>query len=111
MARRTFIAVYIMASGRNGTLYIGVTSELVLRVQEHKSGQIEGFTKRYGCKYLVWYEPHEDMASAIQREKSLKRWLRQWKLDLIERENPDWRDLSEEWFALPPDAITLDPWP
>jgi putative endonuclease len=111
MPQRTLIAVYIMASGRNGTLYIGVTSELVARVQQHKLGLIEGFTERYGCKCLVWFERHDDMASAIRREKSLKRWLRQWKIDLIERENPRWRDLSEDWFALPPDAITLDPWP
>jgi putative endonuclease len=91
------IAVYIMASGRNGTLYVGVTSELDRRVASHKTGALDGFSKRYGCTRLVWYEPHADMRAAIQREKSLKRWLRKWKLALIEDLNPDWRDLSEAW--------------
>lgn len=92
------IAVYIMASGRNGTLYIGVTSELENRVASHKAGAVPGFTQRYGCKRLVWYEPHEDIAAAIQREKSLKRWLRAWKLKLIEDANPEWRDLADDWL-------------
>jgi putative endonuclease len=109
VGRDAWIAVYIMASRRNGTLYIGVTSQLVARVLEHKRGVRDGFTKRYGCKMLVWYEAHEDMASAIQRESSIKRWYRDWKLALIERENPEWRDLSEGWFDFPADAITLDP--
>jgi putative endonuclease len=98
-----------MASRRNGTLYTGVTSQLVARVLEHKRDVREGFAKRYGCKTLVWYEPHEYMASAIQRETSIKRWNRVWKLALVERENPEWRDLSEGWFDFPADAITLDP--
>jgi putative endonuclease len=84
-----------MASGRYGTLYIGVTSDLSRRIWEHREGLIPGFTKRYGCKRLVWYEPHEGMVEAIQREKSLKRWPRDWKINLIERENPDWADLYE----------------
>ena len=86
-----------------------MTSQLVARVLEHQRGVRDGFAKRYGCKTLVWYEPHEDMRSAIQRETSIKRWNRDWKLTLIERENPEWRDLSEGWFNSPADAITLDP--
>ena len=99
VGRNPQIAVYIMASGRNGTLYLGVTSELEQRVSQHKQGLIPGFSKRYGCKRLVWYEPHEDMTAAIAREKLLKHWLRDWKLKLIEDLNPDWRDLSDGWWA------------
>jgi len=84
-----------MASKRNGTLYIGVTSNLEQRVYEHREGISEGFTKRYTCKMLVWYEEHEDIGSAIQREKTLKQWYRKWKLKLIEEMNPDWEDLYE----------------
>jgi len=86
-------AVYILASKRNGTLYIGVTSELTKRVWEHKNDLVEGFTKRYGVHRLVWYELHESMESAIKREKSIKEWKRVWKLELIESANPDWEDL------------------
>ncbi|MHB8910409.1 MAG: GIY-YIG nuclease family protein [Syntrophales bacterium] len=86
-------AVYILASKRNGTLYIGVTSDLVKRVWEHNSDIAEGFTKRYGVHQLVWYELHENMESAIKREKQLKEWKRQWKLKLIEDTNPNWMDL------------------
>jgi putative endonuclease len=86
-------AVYILASKRNGTLYIGVTSDLVKRIGEHKNNVVEGFTKRYGIHTLVWYELHESMQSAIEREKRLKEWKRVWKLELIEKENPDWQDL------------------
>ena len=85
--------LYIMASERNGTLYIGVTSDLEQRVFEHREGAIDGFTKRYGCKNLVWYEEYFDISDAIQREKSLKRWYRKWKLKLIEDMNPNWDDL------------------
>jgi putative endonuclease len=88
-------AVYILASKRNGTLYIGVTSDLVKRAWEPKNNLIEGFTKRYGVHRLVYYELHEDMVSAIRREKQMKKWNRAWKLELIERQNSDWRDLSE----------------
>ena len=87
--------VYIMASKQNGTLYLGVTSNIEQRVFEHREGLIEGFTRRYGCKRLVWYEEHEDIGSAIQREKTLKHWYRKWKLKLIESMNPDWDDLYE----------------
>ena len=88
-------AVYILASKRNGTLYIGVTSDLSKRVWEHKNDLVEGFTKRYGIHRLVYYELHEDMESAINREKQMKQWNRAWKLELIEKQNPDWRELWE----------------
>jgi len=88
--------VYILASQRNGTLYIGVTSNLIKRVWEHKNDLAEGFTKKYGVHTLVWYEVHEDMVSAIDREKALKEWKREWKLELIEAMNPEWRDLYED---------------
>ena len=88
--------VYILASKRNGTLYTGVTSELVKRIWEHKSDLVEGFTKQYGVHTLVWYEVHDTMDGAITREKQIKEWKRRWKLDLIERSNPAWRDLYED---------------
>ncbi len=82
-----------MASRHSGTIYIGVTSDLARRVYEQREGAIGGFTKRYGCHRLVWYEVHESMVAAIQREKSLKRWPRDWKTTLIEAQNPLWADL------------------
>ncbi|MBM3342691.1 MAG: GIY-YIG nuclease family protein [Betaproteobacteria bacterium] len=88
--------VYILASSRNGTLYVGVTSDLVKRVWEHKNDFVEGFTKQYGVHALVWYEVHETMESAIAREKALKYWKRAWKLRLIEEMNPGWDDLYEK---------------
>ena len=88
--------VYILANKRNGTLYVGVTSDLVQRVWEHKNDFVEGFTKLYGVHTLVWYEEHGGIEDAIQREKNIKRWRREWKLDLIERMNPSWRDLYED---------------
>ena len=96
MKRELHPAVYIMASARNGTLYIGVTSNLVQRVWQHREGVVEGFTHRYRIKTLVWYEQHDTMESAITREKALKKWNRDWKLRLIEASNPDWRDLWPE---------------
>lgn len=89
-------AVYILASGYNGTLYIGVTSHLIQRVWQHKQDLVEGFTKKYGVHFLVYYEMHEEMRAAIQREKQLKKWNRQWKIILIEKMNPAWKDLWEE---------------
>ena len=86
-------AVYILASRRIGTLYIGVTSDLVKRVWQHKEDLVEGFTKRYGVHALVYYELHGDMVNAIQREKQMKKWNRAWKIALIEKENPEWLDL------------------
>jgi putative endonuclease len=82
-----------MASRRNGTLYIGVTSNLAGRVYQHRAGQIEGFTKKYGCKLLVWYEAYEDLDAARLRELQIKKWKRAWKIELIERDNPLWKDL------------------
>jgi putative endonuclease len=90
--------VYIMASGRNGTIYIGVTSDLAARAYQHRNGLIDGFTKKYGCKLLVWYEAHDDLDNARLRELQLKKWNRQWKLSEIERMNPDWNDLFESLF-------------
>ena len=89
-------SVYLLASRRNGTLYVGVTSNLVQRVWQHREGLAEGFTRRYGVKQLVWFELHDDMASAIRREKAIKEWRRAWKIELIEKINPGWRDLYEE---------------
>ena len=91
-------AVYILASKRNGTLYTGVTSDLIKRVYEHKNNLVEGFTKKYDVHRLVYFEPCEDMVSAIAREKQIKKWNRQWKLRLIEEQNPEWRDLYEGLF-------------
>ena len=88
--------VYILASKRNGTLYIGVTSDLVKRIWEHKNQLVEGFTKKYHVQQLVYFEQHQDMLSAITREKQLKKWNRAWKIALIEEGNPDWRDLWED---------------
>jgi putative endonuclease len=85
--------VYMMASRKNGTLYIGVTSDLVRRVWQHKNDILEGFTQKYGVHRLVWYESTTDAHTAIQREKRLKKWRRQWKIDLIEEDNPNWEDL------------------
>jgi len=89
-------AVYILASRQNGTLYIGVTSDLAGRVWTHKNEVIEGFTKKYRIHRLVYYEMHPDMPSAITREKQLKKWNRAWKLELIEEKNPDWNDLWDK---------------
>jgi putative endonuclease len=89
-------AVYILASKRNGTLYVGVTSNLQKRAWEHKNELIEGFTKKYGVHLLIYYELYDDMMSAITREKQIKKWNRAWKLELIEKQNPDWKDLWKE---------------
>ena len=88
--------VYILASRRNGTLYIGVTSNLAERVWQHRSGLADGFTKKYGVHTLVWHEAHATMESAIAREKALKKWKRAWKLELINKANPTWRDLYHD---------------
>ncbi|MCR4332956.1 MAG: GIY-YIG nuclease family protein [Sulfuricaulis sp.] len=85
--------VYMLASDKNGTLYVGVTSNLIKRVWEHKNDSAHGFTKRYRVHDLVWYELRDSMESAISREKAIKEWKRQWKLDLVEHGNPEWKDL------------------
>ncbi|MEY3747103.1 MAG: hypothetical protein RL194_562 [Pseudomonadota bacterium] len=88
--------VYILASERNGTLYVGVTSDLIKRVWQHKNDLVDGFTRKYCVHRLVWYESHPTMASAIMREKALKNWHRVWKIRIIEQMNPDWLDLYQE---------------
>ncbi len=90
-------AVYIMASGRNGTLYIGVTSDLMARIVQHREGVTDGFSKRYGVNRLVWFAMADTIDAAITREKQLKVWKRSWKTTLIETDNPTWRDLAEDW--------------
>jgi putative endonuclease len=90
--------VYILASDRNGTLYIGVTSNLKRRVDEHKRGVTGGFTSKYNANILVYYEMTNSIDLAIQREKTLKKWNRRWKIDLVEKANPDWKDLFEDFI-------------
>jgi putative endonuclease len=92
-------SVYILASKRNGAIYVGVTSDLFIRIGIHKQDLIEGFTKRYGVHRLVYYEMHETMDAAILREKRLKKWNRAWKLRLIEGVNPEWHDLFDEFWG------------
>jgi len=87
--------VYILASTKNGTLYIGVTNNLIRRVHEHKNDLADGFTKKYGVHNLVYYEQTEDVDAALHREKQLKKWNRQWKINLIEKSNPAWHDLYD----------------
>ena len=88
--------VYILASERNGTLYIGVTNDLIRRIYEHKNDLVPGFTDKYGVLKLVYYEQVDDIRSAIEREKQLKKWSRRWKLELIEKANADWKNLYDE---------------
>jgi putative endonuclease len=88
--------VYMLASRRNGTLYVGVTSNLASRLHQHRNGLMPGFTRDYGVKRLVWFESHATMEAAILREKRIKKWNRSWKLELIEAANPDWCDLAED---------------
>jgi putative endonuclease len=90
-------AVYVVASGFHGTIYVGVTSNLLQRIYQHREGMLGGFTAEYGCKRLVWFEMHAGMESAIAREKQLKNWRRAWKVALIEEANPTWRDLAEDF--------------
>src|SRR5579864_7545153 len=93
MARRPFIAVYIMTNRRHGTLYVGVTADLITRAVQHMDGEIPGFTATHGLKRLVWFESHATIVGAIQREKALKKYKREWKINLIEAENRQWEDL------------------
>ena len=96
MREEKHLAVYIIANKRNGTIYIGVTSALWNRIAAHKSKTLPGFSSKYGITLLVWYEHHHTMEMAIRREKQLKKWNRKWKLGVIEKMNPQWRDLHEE---------------
>jgi putative endonuclease len=88
--------VYLLASRRNGTLYVGMTDDLARRVWEHRTSAVPGFTSKYSVKTLVWYEQHESRESAFQRERQIKKWNRAWKLQLIEKFNPQWQDLAEQ---------------
>ncbi len=101
--------VYILASKRDGTLYIGVTNDLVRRVWEHKTDAVDGFTKKYGVHRLVWYESAATALAAIAREKRLKKWNRAWKLRLIEKTNPDWKDLYNDIAEWMPDTPSAPP--
>ncbi len=101
MAQDFSPTVYLLASRRNGTIYTGVTSNLLARVAQHREGVAAGFARKHGIKLLVWFEVHENMESAILREKRIKKWERAWKLELLKAGNPDWRDLAED-FGFPP---------
>ena len=104
VGKDAFIAVYIMTDKPRGTLYIGVTSRLLARAYQHREGATPGFATRYDLKRLVWWEHYDLMTRAIQREKSLKRWPREWKINLIERDNPGWIDLYDamvNWTPVP----------
>ena len=93
--------VYILANRRYGTIYVGVTSKLMQRIQQHREEVFDGFSSDKGTKILIWYEQHGTMETAIKREKQIKKWNRQWKINMIEQENPDWRDLSVDLGFLP----------
>ncbi len=95
LATMKYPCVYILANKKNGTLYIGVTSNIVQRIYQHKHKMVEGFTEKYGVNLLVYYEQHATMETAILKEKQMKEWQRQWKINLIERENPQWLDLYD----------------
>ena len=99
----------MMASGQHGTLYIGVTSNLIVRVGQHREGVMDGFTKRYGVKRLVWFELHDNIIDAIAREKTLKRYKREWKVNLIEAANPKWNDLFPSFFNVEGPLSHLQP--
>ena len=101
--------VYIVTNRRHGTVYTGVTNDLVRRTYEHREGVFDGFTRKWGCKRLVWFEPHDDIEQAILREKRIKKWLRPYKDELIEKSNPEWRDLWWEIIGPQPPAelVTL----
>ena len=96
--------VYMMTNRRDGTLYVGVASDLPRRAYQHREGLIDGFTKRHGLKMLVYYEQHDDIRTAIQREKTIKHWSRAWKVQLIHRLNPDWKEESVRYVVLMADA-------
>ncbi|MCA8902780.1 MAG: GIY-YIG nuclease family protein [Hyphomonas sp.] len=104
----SYACVYMLASGRNGTLYTGVTSNLETRIWQHKHDVLPGFSRKYGCRILVWFECHDDIHEAILREKRLKRWRRSWKLDLIEKDNPQWRDLYPQLLSVPAESVLQD---
>ncbi len=100
--------VYLLASDRNGTLYVGVTSDLVVRTWQHREYMVEGFSNRYEVTRLVWYESHDIKESAIQREKQIKKWNRAWKVRMIDEMNPSWRDLWPDITGQTPKAMSMD---
>jgi putative endonuclease len=102
MVEEKVYAVYLLASKPYGTLYIGVSGDLISRIAQHRDGAFEGFTKKYGVHRLVWYQEFGDVQFAIQREKTMKKWPRAWKINLIERENPHWEDLYPQFFQVEP---------
>jgi putative endonuclease len=102
--------VYIMSSKPWGTLYVGVTSDLEARVYQHKNGLLEGFTKKYGVKALVYFEDHALASDAIKREKRIKKWPRLWKINLIRTGNPDWNDLAANWYPTLPTPEEIERW-
>lgn len=108
MQREFQPTVYLLASRKNGAIYTGVTSNLIQRIHQHRDGSIPGFTREYGVKRLVWFEQHSTMEHAIVREKRIKKWLRRWKMELIETDNLGWRDLAED-FGFPPLEPTGSP--
>ncbi|MFA5175607.1 MAG: GIY-YIG nuclease family protein [Patescibacteria group bacterium] len=97
--KRKFYA-YILSNKKNGTLYIGITNNLIRRIYEHKNNLVEGFTKKYNVHNLVFYEQYDNINDAISREKQMKKWNRKWKIELIEKDNPNWRDLYEELYPI-----------
>ena len=101
MQREFQPTVYLLANRKNGAIYTGVTSNLLQRIHQHREGMFDGFTKQYGIKRLVWLEPHATMEQAIVREKRIKKWLRRWKIELIERDNLGWRDLAVDFGFAP----------
>lgn len=101
MQREFQPTVYLLANRKNGAIYTGVTSNLLKRIQQHREGLIPGFTKEYGIKRLVWFEQHATMEEAIVREKRIKKWLRRWKIELIERDNLGWGDMAEDFGFAP----------
>ena len=99
--------VYLVANRKNGTLYVGVTSNLMARIYQHRTGAVAGFTQEYGVARLVWFEQHGTMDTAIQREKQIKKWLRSWKIALIEKDNLDWRDLAVDFGFEPLPSLRI----
>ena len=108
MQREFQPTVYLLPNRKNGAIYTGVTSNLIQRIHQHREGTFDGFTKQYGIKRLVWLEPHATMEQAIVREKRIKKWLRRWKMELIERDNLGWRDLAVD-FGFAPQEPTGSP--
>jgi putative endonuclease len=110
LAMKKRFCIYILARKPWGTLYTGVTSNLEKRIYQHREGLIEGFTKKYGVKTLVYFEEHGEADRAIRHEKRIKKWPRAWKIDLIRTDNPDWRDLAVNWYPVKPTSTEIGNW-